>query len=684
MGKRIRIIKIVSFIIILLEISLIAGFSILYFTNSFQMADNMKPQAVVLACTILASVDCLFVWAISISVASLRHKTDLHAAEVIGSDVQEAYNFAMIGLAVTDKNDNVLWTNDLFKNRHIDIIDTNILSWQPELAVLKDMSNAGGDKECKISFNSRTYDVKLLIEAGLWIFKDVTDFEESYNYSKDQAPVVGLLMIDNYDDVVRGDDDFNDTATKVKNVIFAYAKEYGVLLIKIKSDSYSMLCNYKNFMRMHADNFSIIDKVREVSSGTDMPLTLSIGMAREFPDFIKLNGLAKEAVDIAMSRGGDQVCVAVHGSEMEFYGGKTEAQEKRNRVKDRVLADSLIALIRASSNILVMGHTMMDMDALGACLGIKSICNRLDKKCKMVADLKATENKTRAAFTSSFSKEEVENILVSPSAAYDTINPNTLLIVVDVHIPSMTMAPKLLEKATKIVVIDHHRRAEEYIDSPVFNHIDPAASSTCEIIAEFIRFSSINPKIDISPTYATIMMSGIFLDSNHFKSKSTGLRTFEACTILKEYGADNATADDYLKDDYEEYKQVTEMVSRLEHPAYGVVAVFAPEDLIVDEAAISKTANQCMNLKGNHVCFVAAHITSRKVKVSARSDGSVNVQLLMERLGGGGGHFASAAGIFDNSTIDEVKEAIYNVIQKHLSEATADAAARKFEGAMEE
>ena len=253
MGKRIRIIKIVSFIIILVEISLIAGFSILYFTNSFNLANTMKPQSVVLACTILAAIDCLFVWAISISVASLRHKTDLHAAEVIGSDVQEAYNFAMIGLAVTDKNDNVLWTNDLFKNRHIDIIDTNILAWQPQLSVLKDMSNAGGDKECKISFNSRTYDVKLLIEAGLWIFKDVTDFEESYNYAKDQAPVVGLLMIDNYDDVVRGDDDFNDTATKVKNVIFAYAKEYGVLLIKIKSDSYSMLCNYKNYMRMHED-----------------------------------------------------------------------------------------------------------------------------------------------------------------------------------------------------------------------------------------------------------------------------------------------------------------------------------------------------------------------------------------------------------------------------------------------
>ena len=678
MGKRIHRIKIISVVLILVQIVGIIGFIIFYFGNFFNIQQNINVLWLVLGTSILVFLDCLYVWIITISVASLRHKTDLHAAEVIGSDVQEAYNFAMIGLAVTDKNNNVLWTNDLFKNRHIDIIDTDILQWQPSLAVLMDLSNVSGDKDCKIVVNTRTYNVKLLMEAGLWIFKDVTDYEESFNYSKEQAPVVGVLVIDNYDDVVRGDDDFNDIATKVKNVIFNYAKEYEVLLRRIKNDSYSMLCNFKNYSRMNADHFSIIDRVREVSSGTDIPLTLSIGLAREFPDVIKLNELANEALDIAMSRGGDQVCVAVYGSEMEFYGGKSEAQEKRNRVKDRVLADSLITLIKSSSSVLVMGHSLMDMDALGACLGIKAICSRLDKRCRMVADLKNTESKTRAAFTSSFSKEEVEDILVSSNDAYGVISPNTLLVVVDVHRPSMVMAPKLLEKATKIVVIDHHRRAEEYIDSPVFNHIDPAASSTCEIIAEFIRFCSINPRVEIPSIYATIMLSGIFLDSNHFKSKATGLRTFEACTILKEYGADNAMADDFLKDDYEEYSIVTELVSKLEHPAYGVVCIFAPEDKIVDEATISKAANVCMTLKGNHACVVCAHVSQKKIKVSLRSDGSINVQILAEKLGGGG-HFTMSAVMFENNKMDDVKEAVYNVISKHLAEATADAKSRKFD-----
>ena len=244
-------------------------------------------------------------------------------------------------------------------------MDKNIIEWKPELSVLRDTTNSEGS--CKVNFGDRFYSVKLIPEAGLWIFKDIDDYEDAYNYSTQQAPVIGILAIDNYDDVVRGDDDFNDVVTKVKNDIFNYAKEFGILLRRIKDDSYSMLCNYASFSRMLDDRFSIIDKVRGESSRGEIPLTLSIGIAHDFPDVNKLNDLANDALDIAMSRGGDQVVVSVYGKEMEFYGGKTEAQEKRSRVKIRVLADSLINLIKNASNVLVMGHTNMDMDALGSC-----------------------------------------------------------------------------------------------------------------------------------------------------------------------------------------------------------------------------------------------------------------------------------------------------------------------------
>jgi len=363
---------------------------------------------------------------------------------------------------------------------------------------------------------------------------------------------------------------------------------------------------------------------------------------------------------------------------MKFYGGKSEAQEKRNRVKTRVLADSLISLISASEKVLVMGHANMDMDAFGACLGMKAICDRLKKHCRVVADLKNTEAKTRAAMTSSFGKDELEKIIVNSRDAEDMMSGSTLLIVVDVHIPDMVMAPRLIDKAAKIVVIDHHRRAEEYIDSPVFNHIDPAASSTCELISEFIRFSSINPRIELPSTYATIMLSGIFLDSSYFKSRNTGIRTFEAATILKEYGADNSLADDFLKDDYEEYKEVTGITSNLDTPYYGVVIATANPDRLYDHATIAKAANTCLSYKGVHAAFVIGKVSNREIRISARSDGSINVSLLSEKLGGGG-HFTSAAATFNSNDPREVKQKLLAVLETSLSEASSKGAPKNNE-----
>ena len=667
MKKKIHTFRAVVFPAVLVEIVGLTLFVIFYFNNFAGTRDVISPEYVIGGAVGIVGINILILWIAYIRISSYRHKTDLKAAEVIGSDVQEAYNFAMIGLMVTDDNDVIIWTNDLFKERHIDVIDIPIFDWNADLRILKETNNP--DATVKTVVNSRNYEVKYLADAGLWIFKDITDFESIFAYSKEQAPVVGILAIDNYVDVIRGEDDFNDVVTKVKNEIFKYAKDYGILLRRVKDDNYSMLCNYDSFCKMKADKFSIIDKVRDVSSGEDIPLTLSIGLAHDFPDVIKLNELANSALNIAVSRGGDQVVVSVFGGEMEFYGGKTEAQEKRNRVKIRVLADSLISLLRSASNVLIMGHTNMDMDAFGACLGIKAICNRLQIPAMIVADLKATELKTRSAMTSSFSREELDKLVTNSKDSEALVHPDTLLVVVDVHIPKMTMAPRLVEKCSKVVVIDHHRRAEEYIENPVFNHIDPAASSACEIIAEFIRFSSINPRIEMPSAYATIMLSGIFLDSAFFKSRNTGIRTFEASTILKEYGADNSLADDFLKDDYEEHKEVTDITTNLDTPYYGVVIATANPDRLYDHATIAKAANLCLTFKGVHAAFVMGKVSNREMRVSARSDGTINVSLLAERLGGGG-HFTSAAVTFNTSDPREVKNAILAVLESSLTEAT--------------
>ena len=670
MKKKINSFRTFAFITILIEIVGLAAFTVLYFNNFFHTKDACLPEYVVGGAATLVAINVILLWVGYLRISSYRHKTDLKAAEVIGSDVQEAYNFAMIGLVVTDENDIVIWHNDLFKERHIEIIDLNIFEWQKDLKTLKDK---GSNEVAKLVINNRNFEVKYLSDAGLWIFKDTTDYESIYSYSKMQAPVVGILSMDNYEEVIKGDDDYNDTITKAKDIIFDYANRYGILLRKFKDSNYLMLCNYEAYSKMKDDNFSIVDKVRSVSFGEDIPLTLSIGIARDFPDVVKLNELASAALDIAMSRGGDQVVVSVYGKEMEFYGGKTEAQEKRSRVKIRVLADSLINLIKNASNVLIMGHANMDMDALGSCLGVKAICERVNVPARLVVDLKNTESKTRAALTSSFNRDELENLTVTSKDAVGLVKGDTLVVVCDVHIPSMVMAPALLDHTNKVVVIDHHRRAEEYIESPVFNYIDPAASSASELITEFIRFSSISPRIELNATYATIMLSGIFLDSSFYKSKNTGIRTFEASTILKEYGADNSVADDLLKDDYEEYIETTNIVSNLKTADYGVVYAIANPNQFYDTASIAKAANACLSMKGIHAAFVIGRTNGKEIKISARSDGLINVSKLCERLGGGG-HFTSAAASFMKSNVSEVEEMLLSVIHKHLSEAKSDIA----------
>ncbi len=665
MSKQLKKMKIRALVIVALQLIGAATTAIFYFYNLLNFQSFFKIEYLFAVLAFFTLVNIFFIWATIIRFSKLRKKSDLKAAELIGNDIQESYKFGMIGLVVIDENDVVIWSNDLFQERQIDLLDINILEWQPKLRELHD---ASPDLVVKIEVNSRNYDVKYLSDASLYIFKDTTDYESIYEYSKEQAPAIGLIMLDNYSDVTGSLEDSNDVISKVRNLIFDYAKEYGVLLRRYRNDAYFALCNFTSLEKMKNDRFSLLEKVRELGAKEETPPTLSIGFAHDFPDVNKLYEMASEALDIAMSRGGDQVVISKYGDDLIFYGGKTEAQEKRNKVRVRVMADSVLSLIKNSSNILIMGHTALDMDALGACLGMKAICDYANKAAQIVYDPKLVERKTKYAFSSSFSREEIAKITISPSDSLEKIRTNTLLIICDVHRPSLTLAPKLLEKATKVMVIDHHRRAEEFIESPVFSYIEPSSSSTCELVTELVRYSSANPRIIIPPTYATLMLSGIYLDTNYYRSKSTGIRTFEASMVLKSYGADNSIADDFLKDEYEEYSLITKIISTLKTHSYGVVYCVAEEEELIEAATLAKVANQCMQMRGVSAAFVIGNTNKKETRLSARSDGTINVQMITEKMFGGG-HFTSAAVTFRNSSIKKAEEKLIDTLDEYLEES---------------
>lgn len=656
--------KLFGIIIGLLELGGLIFLGVAYYLNFFNFREVITELILYISLGLAVIVDIIYVWVVIFYFSKIRQKTDLRAADLIGSDIEEAYNFGMLGLAVVDENNVVLWTNTLFKERAIEILDENILEWQPALQELVD----GNSKTVvKISYNTRNYDVKLLKEAGLYIFKDTTDFETISDFSKRQAVVIGQIIIDNFSDVSGSGEETNDVLSKVRTAIYEYARDFSSLLRKISNDAYLIICNFESLEKMIADKFSILDKIHEIGEREATPPTLSLGIAYDYPDVVKLNDMSVSALEIATSRGGDQVVVSQYGQDLQFFGGKSEAQENHNKVRVRVMGDAVISLIRNASGVIVMGHAMSDMDSLGACVGIKAICDSEGKTCKIVYNPKSIERKTKGALVSTFTKEEVNKTFISEAEGVDLLKGNTLVVAVDVHKASMTLAPKIIEKANKIMIIDHHRRGEDFIESPIFSDIDSSASSTCEMIAELIKYAS-GTRIKIPASYATLMLSGIFMDSNFFKASSTGARTFEAAMFLKECGADNAKADDFLKDEYEEHALVNKILATTKTPYYGIVYCIADEEDIIEPATLAKVANQCMSMKGINASFVIGKTEADEIRISCRSDGTINVQVLAEKMNGGG-HFTQAACVFKRMTLEGVENRLLTVLNDYLNDA---------------
>ena len=672
MSDALRAMRIQLLILTFLETAILVVAVVFYFYDYPEgFRSIMKPDYWIAALCGVFVIDLIVLWIAIARMSSLRHRTDLDAASIIGSDVQEAYNFGEIGLVVTDEHDNVIWDNSLLKDRQVNLLDMNILEWQP---ALRDLKNAPPDMVVKIEVNGKNYNVKYLSDARLYIFKDTSEYESIFTYSRVHAPVVGVIMIDNFTEIVgKTEDENNDLVTTIRQEILNYCKDKGVLLRRFRNDSYFAVCNYGSLQKMEEDGFSLLGRVRALGKGQNIAPTLSIGFAHDFPNVIKLNEMASSAIDMAMSRGGDQAVVSRYGDDIKFYGGKTAALENSSAVKFRTNADAILNIISDSKEVVVMGHTEMDLDAFGACVGIYVMCQHLNKPCYIIIDLKRTEKKTRGAVFATFDKDTRERIIISPKQAEERLAsvPSALLAVVDVSVPENVMAPKALEKANKIICIDHHLRGESYLERPVFEYIDPSASSASEILAEFIHYASGNPRIEATPTLATTMLAGIFLDTNFFKSNSVGVRTFEAAEVLRDFGADPRRADDFLKEEYEEYLLVNKIASTMQTPYRGIVYAMCDETDIIDRATLAKVANTLMALKDTNAAFVIGKVAEREWRISARSDQTINVQLLCEKMGGGG-HFSMAACSFPNSTLSIVESKLLTTLSTYLADARAD------------
>jgi len=576
-------------------------------------------------------------------------------------------------LVICDQEGNISWYNSLFheifKGNYM--LDENVKNYLPSIDL--DMVLKEGKREFKnASIKDRFYDLYCEIfdiseddnekQIIIIYLVDKTDYVQLKNRYLEEKAVAAILEVDNLDEVMKDVDEVHQPIilADIDRIIGSWALLNNASIQKFSNGEYILHFTQKQLALMEENRFEILDKVREINSGNQIPLTLSIGVGVNGKTYSELQKFAKSAVDIALARGGDQAVVKNH-DKLSFYGGKSKAVEKRTKVKARVIAYALRQLIEQAQDILIMGHEMADLDCLGASLGIYRCCKNQNKPVRIVL------NRTNAGIENLMNElredEEYDNVFISGDEALTYDSKGTLLIIVDVHRPSFTVEPQLINKIEKKVIIDHHRRGTEFVDDAVLTYIEPYASSTSELVTEILQYMFEKPKI--KQIEAEALLAGIFIDTKNF-SFQTGVRTFEAASFLRRAGADTTLTRQLFQDDMETFLARAEVVQKAQMFRNNIAISYIPKDVANPALIAAQAADELLNIKGINASFVLSE-REGYIYISGRSLGDINVQIVLEKLGGGG-HLTVAGAQLSGISMEEAISMVKNAIDEYLKE----------------
>lgn len=570
-----------------------------------------------------------------------------------------------IGIVVIDEDKNIEWANNfIYKNIKVEEIKgLNILELVPELEGLFSLETPV-DNQFEIF--GKHYKVNYQKDSGYIYFFDITESKVVMQRFRDTRPIILNLSLDNYEDVSNSLDD--EVASRLDATIVItltdWAKKNSIYLKRIDEDRFIGLLNVKDLKKIEKEKFQILDTIRNLKEDFDAPITLSIGVGMGTDFLPELGELAKSSLDLALGRGGDQVAMKDVDGTIRFYGGKTNPQEKRTRIKARVVSNALADIVNDSDKIIVMGHKRPDFDAVGACVGIYTFAKFLGKECYIILnESDRDETIHKVMFEIDSQDEQLSKVFVDSDEAWELMTPQTTLIIVDTSDASRVIDAAILSKANKKVIIDHHRRGEDIITNPLLTYIEPYASSASELIAELIEYQT---KIEkISPIAATVMLGGIVVDTQNFSIR-TGSRTFDAAAYLRSNGADPTKVKTILKEPFENFMNRVEIINNSIQKTPEIIMAKAPEDKYYTNVMLAQSADLLLTLKGIECSFAIGYLEEGKVGISARSLGKVNVQLIMEELGGGG-HLANAATQIEGINLDEALERLNDAIDKILA-----------------
>ena len=493
-------------------------------------------------------------------------------------------------------------------------------------------------------------------------FLDETNYMkllEEYNNSRTCA---GIIVLDNYEELMQRatEEEKLKITSSAEKAIYAWVNKYNGLAIKSERDTYVAIFDQYHLEKIKEDKFEILDEVKEIKTQDNIQLTLSIAISEDEKTNIEDYKSAKAVIDIALGRGGDQAIIKQNGK-YYFFGGRTQEVEKRTKVKARIVAQALEELISSSSNVIVMGHANSDIDAMGASMGVYRIAETIGKEVHIV-------NETNGTSLENFIKDlresgKYEDVLIGKNEALAKINSDTLLVVVDTDKKNYVEVPELLEKTDRIAVIDHHRRGTDYIENAILTFHEVYASSACELVTELVEYAEDSIKLDTLEVEA--LYAGIMMDTKNFTFK-TGVRTFEAAAYLRKCGVDIIKVKKWFQSDLETYNKISEIVAKSEIIDDTIaISIYEKEDSDAN-ITCAKAADELLTISNITASFVIGKI-GEKIYISGRSIGDINVQLILEKLGGGG-HITVAGAQIEGMTQEEVKQELINRINEYFTE----------------
>lgn len=606
----------------------------------------------------------------------LANNTNDYAANLsyrIKRGEQEAMIKLPIGILLYDKERHIQWVNPYLQLYlgDKDVIGKKIEDVDPTLNELIDQINNAKTSESHIvKWGGHKFEMVSQDGVGVIYVLDVTRYEAIADKYEQERLAIGQVFIDNYDELSERmhDQELTRTSAYVQTTLNDYFKKFNAYLKRIDEDHFLLLAHVHDLAEMEKDKFSVLDKIRLETSRNNTPLTLSIGIASGGESLRKIANLAQSNLDLALGRGGDQVVLREVGQTARFYGGKSNPMEKRTRVRARMVSQALSELFKDADQVFVQGHKRPDMDSVGSGIGVVKIARLSGVKAHFILDIDHCNYDVDRLVKKMQASDPNLDLFISPDEAKARATSNSLLVLVDHSKYSITYDQTIYNRLKNhIVVIDHHRRGEEFPENPMLTYVEPYASSASELVTEMVEYQQpADGERVLTNLEATAMLAGITVDSKEF-SLRTGTRTFDAASYLRSIGADSALVSELLKENIGSFLERTHLVASLQMLRPKMAIMAGPEERIVDPIVTAQAADTALDLEGVSASFAITRRTSNTVGISARSMGHINVQIIMEKLGGGG-HLSNAATQIKDVTVEEACQQLLKAIDEYLEE----------------